>query len=512
MFNNQRTAAVVHFLSLPKVNTMSFMFPKTPFAKSLTSAPSGTFHTRAIPYFNILWASVSGPSTTLTINYAHRVSTDIVRPDTLIYDLPQSALSHASEFLSQLLSRAYGASLHRKRVKILINPFGGKGAAKKIYTRHVEPLLAAAHCEIDAELTQYSGHARDIAEHIDTDAYDVIACCSGDGLPHEVFNGLGRKADASVALAKIAVVQLPCGSGNAMSVNLNGTSSPSLATLCVIKGLRTPLDLVSVTQGDRRTLSFLSQSVGIVAESDLGTENLRWMGDARFTYGFLVRLLGKTVYPCDIAVDLVDDSKPSIRARTISRRHDSTPLSTTSKPSPTSPLDGDIPSSPIGLPPLQFGTVLSPLPPTWRLIPYPNLGNFYAGNMSFMAASANFFPYALPSDGCLDLVTIPGDISRMAAVKCLMAVDEKGSLVDREDVRYRKVRGYRVVPRGKWVGKGGAKGNENGEEEEGEWVMEGVISIDGEKIPFEPFQCEVHEGLGVVLSRSGAAYETPELI
>ena len=34
-----------------------------------------------------------------------------------------------------------------------------------------------------------------------------------------------------------------------------------------------------------------------------------------------------------------------------------------------------------------------------------------------------------------------------------------------------------------------------------EGVAEEYISIDGEKVPFEPFQAEVHEGLGTVLAK-----------
>lgn len=48
------------------------------------------------------------------------------------------------------------------------------------------------------------------------------------------------------------------------------------------------LDLCSVEQGSKPTLwSFLSSTVGMTAEVDLGTDHLRWMGDARFTYGVL---------------------------------------------------------------------------------------------------------------------------------------------------------------------------------------------------------------------------------
>jgi sphingosine kinase len=261
-------------------------------------------------------------------------------------------------------------------MKVLINPFGGTGNAQKLFTKHIEPIFRTAKCELELETTKWSGHAAQIAEEMDITSYDVIACCSGDGLPYEVFNGLAKRADASKALNKIAVVQLPCGSGNAMSLNLNGTDSPSLAALTIVKGVRTPLDLVSITQGENRMISFLSQSVGIVAEVDLGTEDIRWMGSARFTYGFLTRIFGKTVYPVDLAVKVAIETKDAIREHYQQKSHDA--LSKISEE--TEPLQD-------GLPPLKYGTVQDKLPEDWEMISYPNMGNFYAGNVSRMIKS-----------------------------------------------------------------------------------------------------------------------------
>ena len=386
-------------------------------------------------------------------------------------------------WVARLLDRAYGESQRNKRIKVLINPFGGKGSAQKWYNRDIEPIFAASRCIVDVERTQFKGHAVEIAESIDVGAFDVIASCSGDGLPHEVFNGLGKKHDAQSALSSIAVVQLPCGTGNAMSWNLNGTHSTSLAALCVVKGIRTPMDLVSITQGNRRTLSFLSQAVGIVAESDLGTENLRWLGDARFTYGFLTRLLKKTVYPCDIAIKVKIESKADIkehfrtacaaRASIEERRR---------KPEPSRSLQV---ANSQGLPSLQYGTVTDDLPTDWEVVSYDNLGNFYCGNMVYMAARSPFFAAALPHDGLMDLVTVDGDIGRVAAIKLLLTVEEN-KLFDMPLVQYRKLSGYRITPKG---------------------AKNGCISIDGERVPFAPFQAEVHHGLGTVLSRNGHLYE-----
>ncbi|EQL31223.1 hypothetical protein RJZ56_003664 [Blastomyces dermatitidis] len=440
----------------------------------IVTESSGTLTTRSIPYTNILWAEVSHDY--ITIEYAHQVTNTDVALRSVYFPVSLEQKSKAETWTEKLLDLAYGKAQRQKRIKVLINPFGGKGRAAKYYYKHVKPIFAAAKCRVDAELTNYRGHAVDIVEKLDVDAYDVIATCSGDGIPYEVFNGLAKKPNASEALRKIAVANLPCGSGNAMSWNLNGTGSASLAALWIVKGLRTPLDLVSITQGDKRTVSFLSQSFGIVAESDLGTENIRWMGQARFTYGFLVRLFGKTVYPCDLAVKVELDNKEQIKDH----------YRAGSERKSFEQLRGEESSDCVGLPPLRYGTVNDPLPEGWTLVPHDKLGNFYAGNMAYMAADANFFPTALPNDGCMDLITINGDISRRTALQMLMAVDN-GTLFDMPEVNVRKVTAYRIIPRDR---------------------KDGYISIDGERVPFEPFQAEVHRGLGTVLSRSGYRYET----
>ena len=404
------------------------------------------------------------------------MSKSTVRVASINYTVDKADRPHVTNWVTRLLDRAYGESQRRKRIKLLINPFSGRGSAQKWYLRDIEPIFAAARCEIDVERTAYSGHAVEIAENLDTDGYDVIASCSGDGLPHEVFNGLGKKPDARRALSKVAVVQLPCGSGNAMSWNLNGTDSTTLAALSIVKGIRTPIDLVSITQGSKRTLSFLSQAVGLVAEVDLGTERIRWMGSARFTYGFIVRILGKTVYPADVAVKVEIPTKAAIREHYREELSNRSDFDSRREPNDT---DND------SLPSLKYGTIEQSLPSDWTMVPYDKLGNFYCGNMAFMAPNANFFPATLPNDGYADLVTVDGDISRFAAVKSLLAV-ENDTFFDMVHVNYRKVSGYRIAPKGQ---------------------RHGYIAIDGERVPFEPFQAEVHRGLGTVLSRSGHLYE-----
>jgi sphingosine kinase len=434
------------------------------------SAPTDSFH---VPYYIILWAEVA--NSRLTIEYAKELSSKRAQVSSLSYTLEKPSDPSVQIWVDKLLQHAYGASQRRKRIKVLINPHGGQGKASKLYFREIAPIFAAARCELDVHTTQRHGHAVEIAQELDVDSWDVVACCSGDGTPHEVFNGLGKQKHPRRALAKVAVVQLPCGSGNAMSVNLTGTDSPSLAALAIVKGLRTPMDLASVTYGDgQRLLSFLSQAIGIVAESDLATENLRWLGPKRFDVGFTIRAFKHTQWPIDLAIGVELEDKSDIR-ETWRRNHDSRlhpkPAYTTSDEATE-------------LPPLRYGSEREALPEGWNLQPYHNLGTLYAGNMAYMAAEANFFPATMPADGCLDLVTNRGDISTLKSLALADSI-RKHQFFDHPLVRYRKVTGYRVVPK----------------------QSEGYISVDGERIPFGPFQVEVHQGLGCVLSKSGRVYE-----
>jgi len=105
--------------------------------------------------------------------------------------------------------------------------------------------------------------------------------------------------------------------------------------------------------------------------------------------------------------------------------------------------------------------------------------------MAYMASDANFFPAALPNDGYMDLVTIDGDISRLTALQMMFGL-ENNKFFGMPLVNVRKILGYRITPKNQ---------------------KKGYISIDGESVPFKPFQAEVHKGLGTVLMKSGHMYE-----
>jgi sphingosine kinase len=460
-------------------------------ASYLNSLESSHADPNTILYYNILQASFT--SSILTITYVRSTSKDNYTPATLSFHLPDPTTPSVPAFISALTDRAYFNSSPNKRVKVIINPFGGRGTAGKGYVQHAAPILTAAGCTVDVVETTHQGHAEQLAATLDIDAWDVVACVSGDGIPHEVFNGLAKQPRPQKALRKIAVAQIPGGTGNGLAWNEWGSGSVSAAALGVVKGVRGPVDLVSVTQGDSRKLSFLSQAVGIIADSDLGTDDWRWMGEARFMVGYVLRLIKKTVWPCEVAISVVQDDKKMVKRMWKEYTEEKSGIqkgtgkhlsSSTTGSGCTEDEVSEEEETATSLPELRFGTVNDVTPDSWVPLNLSTLGNFYSGNMPMMASSSNVFPAACTADGLVDLMMVYGDISRLRAFEMASTAGE-GGLIDGAEVKYWKVDGFRITPKD----------------------TNGYISVDGERIGGGAFQAEVHKGLGCILTKRGGLYE-----
>lgn len=419
-----------------------------------------------------------------------------LRPTRVSVNISPNANATVTSWIEALLDRAYGRAKRQKRAKILVNPHAGPGGAMRKWQKDAEPLFRAARMILDVETTTRSGQAIEITRNVNIDDFDTIVACSGDGLPHEIFNGLGERPDAKRALATIAVSQIPCGSANAMACTLYGSPYVSEAALGIIKGVDIPIDLISLTQGIDRKLSFLSQSVGMLAEADLGTEHLRWMGAARFNVGVLMRLYKKKPYPCDLDIKVELEDKTAIKAAY--KRHIQK-----SRPDPVTDSQNRVSSDlSMGLPPLKYGTVNDPLPQDgWQRIKFDNMGTFYCGRVSpptrcrnhvfmftdslqmpCMAPDTVLFPAAHADDGLMDLVTIDSNVPLMTALNLMDSIGDQGNFFDHPLVKYRKISAFRITPRDQ---------------------EDGYISIDGEKVPFAPFQAEIHPKLGTVYALRG---------
>jgi len=152
--------------------------------------------------------------------------------------------------------------------------FQGKGRA--LYVNKVEPIFLAAGCTLDVTCTSqfqgmlasrsltyyhtdttHSGHAIEIAREMKL-GYDALVTVSGDGLIHEVLNGMNQHEHRDQAFC-IPIAPIPTGSGNGLSLNLLGLQEGldiCAAALNVLKGVlcRSFLTSESLNIGIRTTI------------------------------------------------------------------------------------------------------------------------------------------------------------------------------------------------------------------------------------------------------------------
>ncbi len=93
---------------------------------------------------------------------------------------------------------------------VVLNPMAGHGAALKMFPQ-VEQQLRAAGMQFDVAHTRASLHAVQIAWDAPGQGYERIIAVGGDGIVHEVLNGLMRASEEGET---IALGIIPLGKGN----------------------------------------------------------------------------------------------------------------------------------------------------------------------------------------------------------------------------------------------------------------------------------------------------------
>ena len=117
--------------------------------------------------------------------------------------------------------------------------------------------------------TQYAGHCEDAARDLDISNVDLIISVSGDGMLHEMINGIMKRDDWHKA-TKITLGVIPCGTGNALASSLM-YPSPIISILTLIKRQWRPFDLMAAYQyssPDYSSSSLQNSSADITASID----------------------------------------------------------------------------------------------------------------------------------------------------------------------------------------------------------------------------------------------------
>ncbi|KAG8848881.1 sphinganine kinase lcb4 [Tulasnella sp. 330] len=402
----------------------------------------------------------------------------LVHVEAEIPDPEAAQVKQATEWAAGLMQAAYVDVQPRRTFKILVNPMSGKGQAPKIFDKQLRPIFEAARCSIDVTYTTHSGHGKEIAATLPL-TYDAIITISGDGLPYEVINGFAERKDARLAFQKVSVVPIPGGSANAFSINILGVKDafePVYATLNAIKGKPMQLDLASVTMMNTRqtVYGFLSVAAGLMAELDIGTENMRWIGETRFIIGFLRGFFN--LAPRNLRVTI---RKPEGDKAQVARSFLNNPPPNCTPAS----LTGADEHAPVDiLRPSFIDEDDAEGNQDWVTFD-KGISYVYAGLMPYVARELMEFPVKQACDGFIHLVLQEPE-TRSTMLKGISR-GPRGETFFLESHHYMKTRALRVTPVAPTI-----KGRD-------------IFAVDGERIPYESFHMEVHTGLLRTFSMHG---------
>eukprot|EP01134_Creolimax_fragrantissima_P001908 CFRG1908T1 len=192
-----------------------------------------------------------------------------------------------------------GSPIPRRHYLMFSNPVGGSKTAPKECKVLKTMLDQSGVVTYDLVETSRANEAHDCVHNMDLKKYDGIVCISGDGLIHEVVNGLLTRKDWDDA-RKMPIGIVPAGTGNALHRSLEIINT-DVASLVLVKGNKIPMDIYSVTTAKGVTYGHLELLLGFLSDIDLESERFRWMGAFRFTVYAILRLLWMRRYNCNLS-------------------------------------------------------------------------------------------------------------------------------------------------------------------------------------------------------------------
>ncbi|XP_053565214.1 sphingosine kinase 1-like [Bombina bombina] len=305
---------------------------------------------------------------------------------------------------------------------------------------------------------------------------------SGDGLMFEVINGIMERPDWASAIKKPLAI-LPGGSGNALAASIShyaghqqvmGTKLLTNCAFVMCKGKPHPLDLVSLTTSTgRRIFSFLSLAWGLFSDVDIESEKYRFMGPARFSIITAYRITALRIYkgrlsylPANALLGGLENKAEAESSQPNSNKTNHKPT----KDSPASPILEDTLLVPLD----------HPVPSHWSVVSEDQFIFVLALYQSHLGADLYTAPMIKDlGEGLIHLFYATSRISRTSLLKFLVSM-EKGTHLDTAipHLEHVPVKAFRVEP----------------------LQTGGIMTVDGEAIPSNAIQGQIHSGLGSIIS------------
>jgi sphingosine kinase len=432
----------------------------------------------------------------------------------LLYELWLKSVKPSNSSHHEVVSRVYHEKLF-KPFLVFINPKSGSGKAKTIYYERVVPVWSESNQQNIIVFTEHANHAYEYMQTVKIDDYRGIIVISGDGLVYEVINGLMNRPDWRLAI-KVPIAQIPGGSANAFACSCAyltnecflGLSMEKLASQTAFnmaKSNACPLDLVTFQLCSNKLVhSFLEFEWAIVADIDLESEKYRFLGGLRFTVSAIKRIINLRVYrgrltfllqdpsdtftPKDTSIKVIKSTNPNNINNNNNINEDDE-----NRPRHVTNLDEE--SLDKNRPAFKYlpDSLDAPLPGSDWITIEENFVFFLISYLPLIAPDFLSAPQSKFNDECMHLTFIREGISKTQLLK-LFTDTENGEHIKSPFVEYARIKAFRLEPLVSCSSSSSSSGIRSPSPDDG------VMMIDGERVPYGKLQAEIMPGLANVLA------------
>lgn len=180
---------------------------------------------------------------------------------------------------------------------LVVNPHSGNKQSTEILDM-VKPIFDSSDAELTIFMTDFPGHAKEIATHLDLDNYDGLLALGGDGTFHEIVNGLFTRHDKKM----LPIGLIPGGSGNSLLHDLGLTDPISAAKAIVAQNTRL-IDTAEIEMDHIIRYSINLIGWGLVTDVGKRAELLRWLGPRRYTVSSIIEILLRKNRQATLVID-----------------------------------------------------------------------------------------------------------------------------------------------------------------------------------------------------------------
>jgi len=183
------------------------------------------------------------------------------------------------------------------KLLLIVNPVAGKNKGDKAI-REATPLLAEKGIQYDVKISEYSGHATQIAREFDPSKFDGIVAVGGDGTLFEILNGLLKTHRDFV----LPIGQIPVGTGNSFIKDLNiQTIADAVEKIAGGKTRKVDVGFFKYPEGEHYFINLLG--TGFVANVAHRAGKYKALGPLSYVIGVFEEVVRLHPIPMEMTID-----------------------------------------------------------------------------------------------------------------------------------------------------------------------------------------------------------------